>query len=79
MAEGQEYITLKDAAEQMGIKRASIYYYTNKLEIEPVQFENNKHAYITRQDFERVKTLKEQPWKVSPQKAKRTRKDKAVA
>jgi hypothetical protein len=79
MSEDQEYITLKEVAEQMGIKRASIYYYTNKLEIEPTQFENNKHAYITRQDFERVKALKEQPWKVSPQKPKRVKRNKSVA
>jgi len=79
MPEGQEYIALTDAAKELGIKRASIYYYTGKLEIEPVQFESNKHAYITRQDLERIKTLKEQPWKVSPRKPKRVKKDKAVA
>ncbi len=79
MSEEQDYISLKDAAAQMEIKRASIYYYINKLGVEPVQFVNNKHSYLTQQDFEQLKALKDQPWKISPQKPKRGKKDKAVA
>ena len=79
MTEEQEYITLTEAAKETGIKRASIYYYTDKLEIESVQFVNNKHSFITRHDLERIKALKDQPWKVSPRKPKRVKKDKAVA
>jgi predicted site-specific integrase-resolvase len=69
MSEENEFMTLKEAAEHVGIKRASLYFYLEKLEIKPLKFENNKNAFIARTDVERIKQMREQPWKVSKEKA----------
>jgi hypothetical protein len=63
MTEEKEYVTLQEAAAQLGIKRASLYYYLNKMEIKPRRFKMNRHAYITQTDYQRIKTAKESPWK----------------
>lgn len=64
----QDYITLSQAAQELGIKRASIYYYLKALNIEPQRYRFHKQSYITRDDFERIKTIKDQPWKSSEAK-----------
>jgi hypothetical protein len=59
----KEYVTLQEASAQLGIKRASLYYYLKRMEIEPQHFPLNRHAYITQVDFQRIKDVKESPWK----------------
>jgi len=66
MTEEKEYITLQEAAEQLGIKRASLYYYLDNMKIEKRRFPLNRHAYITQADFQRIKNAKESPWKTEP-------------
>ena len=61
----QEYITLNEAAQELGIKRASIYYYLKALNIEPQRYKFHRQSFITRADFERIKVIKDQPWKSS--------------
>jgi hypothetical protein len=62
-SEDEEYMTLAQAAEEIGVKRASIYYYIKALEIETRKFPLNKHAYIKKRDVERIKVAKNSPWK----------------
>jgi hypothetical protein len=75
-----DLITLAEAAAEVGLKRASLYYYIGKLEIKTHRYELNKHTYISRKDVERIKAVKEKPWKVSreKQKADDTLKMKAI-
>jgi hypothetical protein len=63
MAEEKEYVTLQEAAKQLGIKRASLYYYLDNMKIEKRRFPLNRHAYIKVSDFQRIKDVKESPWK----------------
>ena len=65
MAEDQEYMTLDEAAKEVGLKRPSLYFYIKKLRIERRNFPLNKHAYIKRTDVERIKAVRESPWKLS--------------
>ena len=65
MPEEQEYMTLDEAAKEVGLKRPSLYFYIKKLRIERRYFPLNKHAYIKHADVERIKAVRESPWKLS--------------
>ena len=54
----KEYITQVDAAKQLGVTRATLYYYMRTLEIEKHKFPLDKHVYLAIADFERIKALK---------------------
>jgi predicted DNA-binding transcriptional regulator AlpA len=62
--EEQEYITLDEAAQTLGTKKGSLYYYLRALAIEPRKFPLNKHAYIRKSDVQRIQQAKNSPWKV---------------
>ena len=63
MTEGEkEYVTLDEAAESVGLKRPSLYYYLKKLGIKREQFPLNRHTWIARSDLERIRAAKESPW-----------------
>lgn len=70
MAEDKEYLTLSEAAQAVGLKRASLYYYLDKLKIETRNFPFNRHKYIAASDVERIRTVKESPWKIEREKGK---------
>jgi len=53
-----EYITLTDATKQLGVTRATLYYYMRKLNIEKQRFPLDKRVYLLVSDFERIKALK---------------------
>lgn len=53
-----EYITLADATKQLGVTRATLYYYMRKLGIEKQKFPLDKHVYLSMADFEHIKALK---------------------
>lgn len=72
-----EYMTLAEAAGELGIKRASIYYYIKEMQIETKRYPHNKFAYIARQDVERIKAVKEKPWTISEAKSDKSDKDAA--
>ncbi len=67
----QEYLTLDEAADYIGIKRGSLPYQLKRLGIETQRFALSKHAYITREEANRVKLAREKPWT--------TKKDEQVA
>jgi predicted site-specific integrase-resolvase len=64
MEEDKEFMTLDEAAHAVGIKRASLYYYIKRLKIQRHTFPLNRHAYLTHNDVERIKAVRESPWKL---------------
>lgn len=70
--EGKEYVTLDEAAEAVGLKRASLYYYLKKLSIKREQFPYNRHTWIAASDLERIKAAKEHPWTLEEDTAQRS-------
>lgn len=63
--EEQEYVTLDEAAQALGTKKGSLYYYFRTLAIEPRKFPLNRHAYIRKSDVERIQEAKRSPWKIA--------------
>ncbi|SRR6266567_92577 len=63
--EEQEYVTLDEAAQALGTKKGSLYYYLRALAIEPRKFPLNKHAFISKTDVERIRVAKSSPWKIA--------------
>lgn len=59
----KEWLSLEEAAGQMGIKRSTIYYYLKDLDIEARRFGRDRKRYISRADVEKLKDYKENPWK----------------
>ena len=53
-----DYITLAEATKQLGVTRATLYYYMRKLSIEKQRFPLDKRVYLLQSDFERIKALK---------------------
>jgi hypothetical protein len=62
--EEQEYVTLDEAAQALGTKKGSLYYYLRGLAIEPRKFPLNRHAYIRKSDVQRIQEAKNSPWKI---------------
>jgi biotin operon repressor len=60
MTAEEKYISLKDAAEKLGMKRPSLHYYIDHLKMEKKQFPLDRERYITLSDFERIKQLREE-------------------
>lgn len=58
--EERQEISLGDAAKELGVTRATLYYYIHALDIETKKYPLDKKAYMPRADLERIKTLKEQ-------------------
>ena len=69
MFEDKEYMTLEEAAAAIGIKRPSVYHYIKKLHIQRHTFEYNRHTWLARADVERIKAIRESPWKVEESEA----------
>src|SRR5690349_19900575 len=68
MSSDTEYVTLDDAATATGIKKGSLYYYLRELGIETHKFPLSKHAYIAKEDVERIVEAKKAPWKINQAK-----------
>lgn len=58
-----QYITMDEAAQQLGVKRGTVHYYLRALSIKTHKFPLDRHAYLAMSDFMRIKTLKEQAGK----------------
>ena len=54
------YITLTEATKQLGVSRATLYYYMRKLNIEKKRFPLDKRVYLLSSDFERILRFKEE-------------------
>lgn len=53
------YVTQVEAAQHLGVTRATLYYYMKSLSIEPVKFRLDRHAYLRTEDFEKIVAAKE--------------------
>lgn len=60
MATEEKVISLKRAAEQLGISRPALHKLLSRHKIDKVNYEMDREAYIKLADFERIKTLREQ-------------------
>ena len=60
--EGKEFLNYEEAADYLGIKRATLYNYINDLEIETVKFKRDRRRYLAIQDVKKIGQVKETPW-----------------
>lgn len=70
MSSDTEYVTLNDAATTTGIKKGSLYYYLRELGIQTYKFPLSKHAYIAKEDVDRIIEAKKAPWKINQAKSR---------
>lgn len=59
----KEWISLEEAAQQMGIKRSTIYYYLKDLGIQGQRFGRDRKRYISVAEVAKLKDYKENPWR----------------
>jgi len=58
--EEEKYISLKEAAEKLGVARPSLYHYIDVLKLEKKRFLLDRQTYLKLSDFKRIQILKEQ-------------------
>lgn len=66
MTEEKEYVTLEEAAEELGITRATVYNYMSDLNIKSRKFGRDRKGYLSREQVNLIREYKEKPWKVKP-------------
>ena len=59
MADKEQFVTQEEATKQLGVTRSTLYYYMKVLNIEGEKFALDRHVYLKRVDFEKIKELKE--------------------
>jgi hypothetical protein len=60
--EKQEYLSIDQAAAEIGIDRATVYAWMKELGMQRHKFLRNKKTYIHASDVERLKEIKARPW-----------------
>lgn len=60
---GDRYISLDEAAQQLGVVPGTVQYYLRVLNIERHKFPLDRKAYIAEADFAKIKQLKDQAGK----------------
>ncbi len=58
----EKYLTMEEAAQAVGCKRASLYNYMKALGITAHKFDFSKKHYLAAEDVERMRDLKARPW-----------------
>lgn len=74
MSKEKKFLTLDEVETYTGIKKGSLYYYFRTLGIETHKFNLDKRAYISFDDANRIKEVKDTPWIAGeriPQKAEK--------
>ncbi len=61
--EEKQYLSVDEAAEEIGWNRATIFDWIKALNLETHRFLRNRKTYMTVQDVERLKDIKAHPWK----------------
>jgi predicted DNA-binding transcriptional regulator AlpA len=64
----KEFMTLEEAAQYTGKKRASIYNYIRDMDIKTHKFKRDRRVFLSMEDVKRIKELEEQPWKAGEEK-----------
>ena len=62
MSDEKRYMNLDDAAQFLGIKRATLYNYMNKLEMKAVKFKLDRRSYLSWEQIQRLKAILAEPW-----------------
>lgn len=62
----EEYISLNDAAERIGVTVNTLHYYLRALKLKTTKFPLDRRHYLTMQEFELIQKLKEQVGKPGP-------------
>ena len=60
MATEEKVISFKNAAAQLGISRPALHKLLKRHNVDKVNFEMDREVYIKQDDFDRIKTLREQ-------------------
>ncbi len=58
-AERPQYLTIVNAAKELGVGRGSMYYYIHVLKIKPKKFPLDRKTYITRDDLNKIVAAKQ--------------------
>jgi excisionase family DNA binding protein len=66
-AKEQDYMTLDEVAQLLGVTRATLYHYMGDLHIKTRRFGRDKRAYLSREQVHLIRTYRETPWKVQPE------------
>lgn len=67
MSEAEKlWMTVDEAAEYIGVGRASVYNYMKDLNITTRKFGRDRRGYLALADVKRMREYKENPWKVDP-------------
>ena len=73
MAKEKEYMTLEEAAQYIGVKRATLYNYMNALEVKAKPMgPDGRRKFLALADVKKLKAYKEQPWTVEIAEEKRS-------
>ena len=56
----KKYISMKDAAERLNVKRPSLYHYVEVLKLEKHRFPLDRQTYLEMSDFEKIRKLREE-------------------
>jgi len=78
MTQEKDYLTLDEIEAYTGIRKNSLYYYLKTLGIETHKFTLDKRAYISLEDANRIKTVKETPWLVGEKPSQKREKQPAL-
>lgn len=60
--DGPEYLSIDEAAQEIGWNRATVFEWVKTLGIEKHKFLRNKKTYLRASDVARLKEVKEKPW-----------------
>jgi len=56
----EEFISMKNAASRLGVKRPSLYHYVEALQLETKRFKLDRQTYLKMSDFENIQALRRQ-------------------
>lgn len=62
MSKEKEYLTLDEVADELGIKRSTLYLRIKELRMEPHKFKFDRKSYLSQVQLKQLKELKEKPW-----------------
>lgn len=63
---GREYLDYEEAADYLGIKRATLYNYVTDLDIQTHKFKRDRRRYIAIADVQRIEQVMDKPWLAGP-------------
>jgi transposase len=66
--EGQEYLSIDDAAKYIGWNRATVFEWVKALGMKTHKFVRNRKTYLAGADVARLKEIKEKPWTAGEKK-----------